>query len=103
MRSSLTGHSGNADGACDFHSTKQGGEPPPLHLRRKSHLSSWLCRHVQVESGTDPEPRQGGCMDLRTRFLRAVGRKSSGNFLGPRRYSQGPFGNKHKSSNLSEV
>lgn len=74
-------HPRNIVRAQDFHSSKQGEDPPLLHLRSKSHVSSWQCRCVQAETVTGPGPSQCGCMGLRTHFLGPAGRKSSVNFL----------------------
>lgn len=85
-------HPRNADGAWDFHSTKQGEDPSPLHLRSKSHVSSWQCSCVQAETVTGPGPSQCGCMGLRTHFLGTAGRKSSVNFLSLKDILRVPLG-----------
>lgn len=55
------------------------------------------------DNGRDPETEQGDYTDLRTLLLRTVKRKSSVNFLSSKDILRAPFGNKHKSSNLSKV
>lgn len=75
----------------------------PPRLRGESHPCFHQPKCLQAETMTGTLNPRRATADLRTLFLRTVKRKSSVNFLSSKDILRAPFGNKHKSSNLSKV